>query len=145
MNDPAYIKAKGLCGPRLLEHGDPGKVIYSFSLYERGPGVNLLRIQLDNYDQPLNIDEGVKLELGSSAKLRTLITYMEIISELYDRYASLSRKQLSAISESDCLSQWEGRMERCREDQEPGNVRALSIHVPNSLDTVNNTVRSGSG
>ena len=44
---------------------------------------NLLRVQADNYEQPLNINEGVKLDLGSTAKLRTLVNYLEIIADLH--------------------------------------------------------------
>ena len=57
-------------------------MIYSFTLYERGKGANYLRVQADNYNQPLSINEGTMLELGSTAKLRTLITYLESIAEI---------------------------------------------------------------
>ncbi|WP_162826392.1 hypothetical protein, partial [Escherichia coli] len=33
------------------------------------------------------INEGVKLDLGSTAKLRTLVTYLQIVAELHKRYA----------------------------------------------------------
>jgi len=108
LQDPVYAGAAGLRGARLLELGDPAKVIYSFTLYERTTNANLLRVQADNFNQPLNINEGIKLELGSSAKLRTLITYLEIIADLHKRYAGRSRNELRAISipKKDLLSQW---------------------------------------
>ena len=56
---------------------------------------NYVRIQADNLDRPLDINEGAKLDLGSTAKLRTLITYLEIITELHGRYAHLPRPQLA--------------------------------------------------
>lgn len=100
--------AAGLIGHRLLEQSPAGKVIHSLTLYERGQGVNLLRVQTDNFDQPLSINEGVKLELGSSAKLRTTVTYLEIIAALHGRYASLSPQELRAmpVELRDRLSRW---------------------------------------
>jgi hypothetical protein len=41
----------------MLGNGDPAKVVYSFTLMERGDKVNYLRVQTDNYDQPLDINE----------------------------------------------------------------------------------------
>ncbi|MBI1930011.1 penicillin-binding protein, partial [Candidatus Poribacteria bacterium] len=105
---PAYANSAGLRGEHLLERGNPGGVIYSFTLYERVQNANLLRVQTDNFDQPLNINEGVKLELGSTAKLRTLVNYLDIIANLHGRYARLPRAQLRNVSvhKSDRLSQW---------------------------------------
>jgi len=108
LRDPAYAEEAGLRGFRLLERGNPDKVIYSFVLYERGHRVNLLRVQADNFNQPLNINEGVKLELGSTAKLRTLITYLEVIAELHDAHAGRPAGELRQVSvpPSDQLSRW---------------------------------------
>jgi len=108
LREPKFTAAAGLNGPHLLENKNPAKVIYSFTLYERTPGANLLRIQTDNFDQPFNINEGVKLELGSSAKLRTLVTYLEIIAALHDRYAGMPGEQMkeAGASASDQLSKW---------------------------------------
>jgi len=108
LRDPEYARSAGLFGYRLLGGGDLSRVVYSFTLYERLGNANLLRAQADSLDQPLNINEGVKLELGSTAKLRTLITYLEIVAELHERYAGLSQEQLRNVyvSESDRLSQW---------------------------------------
>ncbi|MBI5742088.1 MAG: transglycosylase domain-containing protein [Nitrospirae bacterium] len=108
LQDPASAKEAGLTGAHLLAKGDPSRVVYSFTLYEATPGANLLRIQTDNFDQPLNINEGVKLELGSSAKLRTLITYLEIVASLHGRYADFPAEQLRAlpVAKSDHLSEW---------------------------------------
>ncbi len=108
LRDPAYAEQAGLRGFRLLEKGDPDKVIYSFTLFERGNHVNLMRVQADNFNQPLNINEGVKLELGSTAKLRTLITYLEVIAELHGRYAGQPPAKLRQVETppSDQLSRW---------------------------------------
>ncbi|MCW2246097.1 membrane peptidoglycan carboxypeptidase [Azospirillum fermentarium] len=110
LNDPAVAQELGLTGERLLNvRGDDlSKIIYSFTLYERGTDANLLRVQADNLDQPLDINEGAKLDLGSTAKLRTLITYLEIVSELHGRYAHLPRPLLAEVEDeaSDPLTRW---------------------------------------
>ncbi|MBF0100659.1 MAG: transglycosylase domain-containing protein [Desulfobacterales bacterium] len=110
INDPEIAKTAGLYGKRLLGDGASiEKVIYSFTLYESTEKGNVLRIQTDNYDQPLNINEGIKLELGSTAKLRTLIHYLEIIEILYNKFASKKSdvsREISIIARQDRLSQW---------------------------------------
>ena len=108
LKDPKYIEAAGLRGAHLMGHGDPSHVTYSFTLYEHVGNANLLRIQTDNYDQPFDINEGVKIELGSTAKLRTLVTYLEIIAELHKHYAGLPREKLREVTfdQGDRLTQW---------------------------------------
>src|SRR6185503_15125210 len=80
-------------GP-LLGGGDPAGVLYSFTLYERSAMANAVRVQVDSGDRPLDLNDGAKLELGSTAKLRTLVTYLELMAELHDRYAGLDRVEL---------------------------------------------------
>ncbi|MEN6620884.1 MAG: transglycosylase domain-containing protein, partial [Smithella sp.] len=108
LKNPQFVGEAGLKAFRLLEQGDPERVIYSFTLYERVGTTNLLRIQTDNFDQPFDINEGVKIELGSTAKLRTLVTYLEIIADLYERHKELPSEKLRAISveRGDRLTQW---------------------------------------
>jgi membrane peptidoglycan carboxypeptidase len=110
LNEAEFTQELGLTGFRLLNNSAAAadRVIYSFVLYERGKDTNHVRIQADNLDQPLDINEGAKLDLGSTAKLRTLITYLEIIQELHGRYAHLPRKQLLAVAEDadDGLTRW---------------------------------------
>ncbi|WP_089719914.1 transglycosylase domain-containing protein [Candidatus Entotheonella palauensis] len=105
----AAIKADGLTGPRLLHAtADPAKVRYSLILYERVGAVNLLRVHTDNLNQPFDLNHGIKLDLGSTAKLRTLITYLEIVAALHERYATMAPKERHAIRvhPDDRLSQW---------------------------------------
>lgn len=106
--DPEYVDSVGLHAFRLLEKGDPSKVVYSFTLYETVEGRNLLRVQADNYEQPLNINEGVKLDLGSTAKLRTLANYLEIMSDLRARLLGKDRPALKELEASgpDPLTRW---------------------------------------
>ena len=58
--------------------------------------MNYLRVQADNLDRPLDLNEGGKFDLGSTAKLRTLVTYLEIIAELHERYAQAAAAELLA-------------------------------------------------
>ena len=108
LKDPDFLRQNGLTGPRMLVRGDPAKVIYSLNLHELGPEGTMLRVQADNLDQPFDINLGTKLDLGSTAKLRTLITYLEIIASLHEQYAKLDNNGLRAlvISPNDRLSRW---------------------------------------
>lgn len=106
--DPAFLRCAGLRETRLLDRGDPAAVSYSFTLYERTPLGNLLRVQADNLDQPLDINADTKLDLGSSAKFRTLISYLLVIADLHGRFAMQDRETLAALPRhpADRLSNW---------------------------------------
>lgn len=102
-------QAAGLYGFRLLrETDDPSKITFSFTLFERGEKANLLRVQTDNLDEPFDINAGAKLDLGSTAKLRTLITYLQIVADLHGQYAQLTPKQLAGaqVHEKDAIAHW---------------------------------------
>lgn len=111
LNDPIFASTLGLLqeGQRMLSPtSDLSQLVYSFTLYESTPAGNLLRVQADSFDQPLNINEQVKLDLGSTAKLRTLVTYLEIIAELHTRFSTLSIDELNHHAEKsqDALTRW---------------------------------------
>jgi len=108
LGDAERAKAAGLTGKGMLGNGDPSKVVYSFTLMERGRNANQLRVQTDNYDQPLDINEGAKLDLGSTAKLRTLVTYLDIVAQLHARLAGMERAELRkvVVDPKDKLTQW---------------------------------------
>ena len=110
LKDLDFAKTQGLLDKRLLADGDPKDVIYSFTLRERRHNANLLRVQADNVDGPFNVSEGGKLELGSTAKLRTLVTYLEVIEELWQRHRRMNESELKAalqsVDPSDHLSSW---------------------------------------
>lgn len=102
-------RAAGLVGFRLLgEADDPAPLVFSFTLFERTPGANLVRVQTDSVDQPFDLNEGARLDLGSTAKLRTLVTYLELVAELHGRWATLTPEQLKAepIYARDVLGNW---------------------------------------
>jgi len=108
LRDPEKAKAAGLTGKGMLGNGDPANVVYSFTLLEKGEQNNLLRLQTDNFDQPLDINEGAKLDLGSTAKLRTLVTYLDIMDQLHKKYGGMDNAALSQVrvDPQDKLSQW---------------------------------------
>jgi membrane peptidoglycan carboxypeptidase len=97
LRDARYARAVGLDDRFLLPKGSPAGVTYSFTLVERTPQGNKIRVQADNFDQPFDINEGTKLDLGSTSKLRTLVTYLEIVRDLHTEYAGLGNDQLAAI------------------------------------------------
>ncbi|MGB4101968.1 MAG: transglycosylase domain-containing protein [Alphaproteobacteria bacterium] len=109
LHDPAFNKTIGLQGHHLLDpQNDPTKINWTIVLFERTPQGNALRIQADNLDQPLDLNDGAKLDLGSTAKLRTLITYLEIIADLHQRYHTLDNDALDGVIENspDKLTEW---------------------------------------
>lgn len=108
LDDVEVARKTGLIGERLLTPAQVPKVDYSFTLFERTAGGNRVRVQTDTTDQPLDINEGSKLELGSTAKLRVLATYLEILAELHERYARLPAKALRevAVDDQDRLTRW---------------------------------------
>ncbi|MFC3609138.1 transglycosylase domain-containing protein [Stutzerimonas tarimensis] len=104
--DPAFAGQVGLYGERMLSPEKTAQVRYSFTLFERGDEGFRVRVQTDNTNQPFDINEGSKLELGSTAKLRVLATYLEVIAELHQRYAGLPAAELRRIEADDNLSRW---------------------------------------
>ncbi|HEX2932513.1 MAG TPA: transglycosylase domain-containing protein [Candidatus Binatia bacterium] len=106
--DPKVVSAYGLKGERLLEDADPTKVIYSFLLVEAAPNGNLIRVQADNFASPFDFNKSVKLELGSTAKLRTITHYLEVITELHRELSGLGERELEQRAQSarDPLTKW---------------------------------------
>lgn len=106
--DPDFAQQIGLLGERLLTPASTPQVRYSFTLFELTPDGSRVRVQTDNTDQPFDINEGSKLELGSTAKLRVLTTYLQIISELHDQYGAQTSAALKKVevNEQDRLSRW---------------------------------------
>ena len=108
MNDPVFVREAGFAEVPMLHRGDPSRVIYSFTLSERTSQGNRIRIQTDNFDGPFNINEGSRIELGSTAKLRTLVTYLELVEKLHDDLSPLAPDSLRALAvpRRDALGRW---------------------------------------
>lgn len=109
LGDKSFVRANGLTGERLLRNADPTQVVYSLMLFERTPTGNLLRVNADNLERPFDINGGVKLDLGSTAKLRTLAHYLEVIALLYHELQPRDAKELTALARdktTDPLTAW---------------------------------------
>lgn len=110
LTDPEFAAQTGLLGEHLLSPQLTQDVRYSFTLFERGANGNRVRVQTDTTGQPFDINEGSKLELGSTAKLRVMATYLEMISELHRAYAGRSPAELRQLAQQvnprDNLSVW---------------------------------------
>ncbi|MFO6423607.1 transglycosylase domain-containing protein [Motilimonas sp. KMU-193] len=106
--DPEVAKQAGLIGHRLLAPEHTAQVNYSFTLMQQSPQGFKVRVQTDNTNQPFDINEGSKLELGSTAKIRVLTTYLEIIAELHQKYATTDNKELKKLAnqQQDNLTRW---------------------------------------
>ncbi|WP_461516830.1 transglycosylase domain-containing protein [Porticoccus sp.] len=108
LRDEAVAQQNGLVGEYLLRPGQSASLHYSFTLFERTAGGNQVRVQTDNTNIPFDINEGSKLELGSTAKLRVLASYLGIMAELHQRFASMPMDDLATLRDParDPLSRW---------------------------------------
>jgi membrane peptidoglycan carboxypeptidase len=106
--DRQTVQDMGMVGKFLLGDADPAKVTYSVVLYERGQDRNFVRVHADSGDEPFDVNSGAKLILGSTAKLRTMITYLNIMSGLRDRFDGRTPAELeqAAASAQDPLTRW---------------------------------------
>ena len=118
--DKKVTDALGLNGEHLLQNDDPSKLIYSFLLVEATPAGNLVRVQADNFAAPFDFNKSVKLELGSTAKLRTLVHYLELVAELHKELSGLPIKELKerAAAARDPITKWAA--ETLLEDKQAG-------------------------
>ncbi len=108
LHDDSFAQQQGIVGEYLLKPGQAGNINYSFTLFERTPYGNQVRVQTDNTDNPFDINEGSKLELGSTAKLRVLSTYLEVMAEIHARYSSQPVEALQKLRADmhETLSGW---------------------------------------
>lgn len=108
LREPDFARQSGLLGKYLLEQNQLDAVSYSVLLYERSDRGNFLRVQTDNLDLPFDMNDGSKLDLGSTAKLRTLITYLDVIETVYRRHAQKTANELRQLLNAavDPLTSW---------------------------------------
>lgn len=109
LRTPEGAAEAGIVGTRLIgKTHDPAGVHYSFTLYERVAGRNVVRVHTDTQPGQFSLNDGMKLELGSTAKLRTLVSWLELLSEAYMRLAPLDRAALARVEvdPADRLTAW---------------------------------------
>jgi membrane peptidoglycan carboxypeptidase len=108
LGSPEFVAASGLTERHLLQRGDPRGVTYSLLLLEARPEGNLVRVHTDTLDAPFDVNDGMKLELGSTAKLRTLVHYLELVAQLYDELSPLPASTLAtqAAMARDPITRW---------------------------------------
>jgi len=101
-------EALGPSPVRDLVRGEAGRVEYALTLYERVDGAALLRIQTDSLAGPFDAVEGARLDLGSTAKLRTLVSYLETVAGLHASLANRPPAELGALAldPADRLARW---------------------------------------
>jgi len=107
--DPDFLARRGFYGEHLLGPGqDPANIQYSFALYERTDQGNRLRVSADNLEKPLDINRNAKLELGSTAKLRTMANYLMVVASLHQRYQQMPAEALLGTERGalDSLTRW---------------------------------------
>lgn len=102
--------AAGLTGSRLLPEQGALPVTYSLLLCEATADGNVVRVQTDSFAGPRDVNRHTKLELGSTAKLRTLVTYLEVVEALHERLAGASPEARASYLEQfdDPLTTWMG-------------------------------------
>lgn len=114
LRTPAGIKDIGLS--RFPGRADPRQVHYTFTLYERRGQANRLRVQADTSPGHFSLNDSMKLELGSTAKLRTLISWLSLLAEARERFEINGVPGRAALDPKDTLSRWVARwMRRCKE------------------------------
>jgi len=106
LQQPEYLQEKNLSW--MLGEGNPWNVKYSLVLYERQPHANVLRVQADNVNGPFDVNQDSMLELGSTAKVRVLVTYLQLVERVYEAHTGKSPEVLADIPvpEEDDISRW---------------------------------------
>ncbi|MEM8952345.1 MAG: transglycosylase domain-containing protein, partial [Pseudomonadota bacterium] len=145
LDDPDVARELGLYGHRLLQPGDSkDPLVISLTVYERGADASYLRVQADNLDQPFDINSGAKLDLGSTAKLRTLITYLEVIAEIHTGFANKGFEGLRDAAQTgpDALTRWVAGTLQASADR---SLPALLDAAMNKRYSASNTQRFRTG
>jgi len=106
LGDSTFVQEKGL--RPLIGDASPADIHYSVVLFERQPHANVLRLQADNVNGPFDVNDGSKLELGSTAKARVLISYLELVERTFEAHRRNSADELRSILvvEGDDITAW---------------------------------------
>ena len=146
LRDPEFIAHHALTRKHLLAQGNPADVTYTVLLYEATPEANLLRVHADSLDQPFDLNTGMKMGLGSTAKLRTLAHYLEVLAQLHaeltaheDRSPLVARDPITAWSqqviERDPAISVEDFLRQALEWEYPAEPRRVSFAIASPTDS----------
>ncbi len=109
LKDPVEVANRGLNERHRVGNGRAEDIVYSVYLVERGrDNVDRVRVQTDTLEEPLDMNHGSKLDLGSTSKLRVLVHYLEIIEVLHEELGGLSLDALKTypVRSNDELTKW---------------------------------------
>jgi membrane peptidoglycan carboxypeptidase len=105
LRDPSFVGRHGLDGRTRMGAGEPDDLIFSVMLFERGEAYHRLRLKVDSHPGRLDLNEGSKLDLGSTAKLRTLTHYLEVVEGLFHELNDSGARD-DEWQPSDPLTRW---------------------------------------
>lgn len=144
LSDPVFASENGLMDNRLLAKGNPAEVIYSVNLREIIGNKSFLRVQSDNIDGPFNVNDGTKLELGSTAKFRTIVSYLQIIEIIWRKHfdAEAGKLRPDVVMQNDRLTQWTVSYIKTAEDK---SLRATLDAAMNRMYSANPTEKFFTG
>lgn len=144
LGDPVFASENGLMDNRLLAKGNPANLIYSFNLREVSGNKSYLRVQSDNIDGPFNVNDGTKLELGSTAKFRTIVSYLQVIEIIWRKHfdAVSGTMRPDVVQQNDRLTQWTIGYLKTAEDK---SLRATLDAAMNRYYSANPTERFFTG
>jgi membrane peptidoglycan carboxypeptidase len=136
LHDPKFVDSEGLRGEHLLASGDPSKVTYGMMLYEKTSRGNFLRVVTDNFNAPFDINTGMKMQLGSTAKLRTLVNYLDIVASLHARLSILEHSELKQQMElaKDPITRWAAETLSQNENPSPDDFLQMALDRKYSAD-----------
>lgn len=134
LESPEYLAEQGLGA--LIGEGAPSNINYSVVLFERRPHANVLRLQADNVNGPFDVNQGSKLELGSTAKVRVLVSYLELVERVYNAYHDKSPAVLRDIDvlQGDGITEWTIRYLIDHPSAERLDVLSAAVERPYSGD-----------
>ena len=107
LGDPAYVRSLGLVGHDLLGEKSRAGSLGASCFTSAAPSAITCASTRTASTRP-DINSGAKLILGSTAKLRTLVTYLNIVDELHRKLAPLPRRDLVAMAaaKDDPITAW---------------------------------------
>lgn len=111
LRDPDTVAAHGLVGEHMLGDGDPSRVWYSLYLCEHRDSGDVVSVVADDMDRPFDMNTGMRMQLGSTAKLRTMAHYLDVVEKLHGELSPLPPDEITRRAEEarDPITEWAAR------------------------------------